>query len=107
MVSARYSASEAEVKVKEALSGVSGELAELGMAVGRAEEKADRLQSRARALDSLVDIGALQPAGGGDYVETELRRLTSGAEIDDELERLKAKIGTPRLAATGDGNDAK
>jgi len=108
VVSARYSASEAEVRVKEALSGVSGELAELGMAVGRAEEKADRLQSRARALDSLVDIGALQPAGGGDYVETELRRLTSGAEIDDELERLKAEVGTPRLAAAkGDDRDAK
>ena len=108
VVSARYSASEAEVKVKEALSGVSGELAELGMAVGRAEEKADRLQSRARALDSLVDIGALQPAGGGDYVETELRRLTSGAEIDDELERLKAEVGAPRLAAAkGDDRDAK
>jgi phage shock protein A len=108
VVSARYSASEAEVKVKEALSGVSGELAELGMAVGRAEEKADRLQSRARALDSLVDIGALQPTGGGDYVETELQRLTSGAEIDDELERLRAEIGAPRLAAAkGDGNDGK
>jgi len=107
VVSARYSASEAEVRVKEALSGVSGELAELGMAVGRAEEKADRLQSRARALDSLVDIGALQPAGGGDYVETELRRLTSGAEIDDELERLRAEVGAPRLAAKGDGSDGK
>jgi len=105
VVSARYSASEAEVKVKEALSGVSGELAELGMAVGRAEEKADRLQSRAKALDSLVDIGALEPAGGGDYVENELKRLTSGAEIDDELKRLKAEIGGPRLTApAGDGN---
>ncbi len=105
VVSARYSAAEAEVKVKEALSGVSGELAELGMAVGRAEEKADRLQSRAKALDSLVDIGALEPAGGGDYVENELKRLTSGAEIDDELERLKAEIGAPSLPAqVGDGN---
>jgi len=105
VVSARYSASEAEVKVKEALSGVSGELAELGMAVGRAEEKADRLQSRAKALDSLVDIGALEPAGGGDYVENELTRLTSGAEIDDELERLKAEIAAPRLPVqAGDGN---
>ncbi len=105
VVSARYSASEAEVKVKEALSGVSGELAELGMAVGRAEEKADRLQSRAKALDSLVDIGALEPAGGGDYVENELKRLTSGAEIDDELERLKAEIAAPRLPVqAGDGN---
>ena len=105
VVSARYSASEAEVKVKEALSGVSGELAELGMAVGRAEEKADRLQSRAKALDSLVDIGALEPAGGGDYVENELKRLTSGAEIDHELERLKAEIAAPSLPAqVGDGN---
>ena len=105
VVSARYSASEAEVKVKEALSGVSGELAELGMAVGRAEEKADRLQARARALDSLADIGALQPVAGGDFVENELNRLTSGAEIDDELERLKAEIGARRLAApTGDGS---
>ena len=105
VVSARYSAAEAEVKVKEALSGVSGELAELGMAVGRAEEKADRLQARASALDSLVDLGALPPVGGGDYVETELRRLTRGAEIDDELERLKTEIGVPRLAApSGDGN---
>jgi phage shock protein A len=105
VVSARYSASEAEVKVKEALSGVSGELAELGMAVGRAEEKADRLQSRARALDALADIGVLEPAGGGDYVENELKRLTSGAEIDDELERLKAEIAAPRLSAQArDGN---
>src|SRR5712664_433696 len=105
VVSARYSASEAEVKVKEALSGVSGELAELGMAVGRAEEKADRLQSRAKALDALVDIGALEPAGGGDYVDNELKRLTSGAEIDDELERLKAEIATPKLPVqAGDGN---
>src|SRR5712664_3832792 len=98
VVSARYSAAEAEVRVKEALSGVSGELAELGMAVGRAEEKADRLQARAKALDSLV--------GGGDYVENELKRLSSGVEIDDEIERLKAEIAAPRLAAsTGDGSD--
>lgn len=104
VVSARYSASEAEVKVKEALSGVSGDLAELGMAVGRAEEKADRLQSRAKALDSLVDIGALD-SNGGDYVENELKRLTSGAEIDDELERLRAEIAAPSLPAqVGDGN---
>jgi phage shock protein A len=102
VVSARYSAAEAEIKVKEALSGVSGELAELGMAVGRAEEKADRLQARAKALDSLVDVGSLPPPGGGDYVEAELRRLTSGSEIDDELVRLKAEMGTPRLAVSTD-----
>jgi phage shock protein A len=99
VVSARYSAAEAEVRVKESLAGVSGELAELGMAVGRAEEKAERLQARARAIDSLVDIGALPAPGGGDYVETELQRLTAGSEIDAELDRIKAELGTPQLEA--------
>src|SRR5438445_4737320 len=56
VVSARYSAAEAEVRLKDSLAGVSGELAELSMAVGRAEERADRLQARARAIDSLVDL---------------------------------------------------
>jgi phage shock protein A len=105
IVSARFGAADAEVKVKEALSGVSGELAELGMAVGRAEEKTERLQARARALDSLVDVGALPPAGGGDYVEAELLRLTSGAEIDEELARLRSEMVLPRLAAGKEGSE--
>ena len=100
VVSARYSAAEAEVRVKESLAGVSGELAELGMAVGRAEEKADRLQARARAIDSLVDIGSLPSAGGGDYVETELLRITQGSEIDGELARIKAELALPKLPAS-------
>ena len=90
VVSARYSAAEAEVRLKESLAGVSGDLAELGMAVGRAEEKAQRLQARARAIDSLVDLGAFPPAGGGDYVEAELLRITVTKEIDEELAKIKA-----------------
>ena len=100
VVSARYSAAEAEVRVKESLAGVSGELAELGMAVGRAEEKADRLQARARAIDSLVDIGSLPAAGGGDFVENELQRITQGSEIDGELARIKAELAQPKLPAS-------
>ena len=100
VVSARYSAAEAEVRVKESLAGVSGELAELGMAVGRAEEKADRLQARARAIDSLVDIGSLPSAGGGDFIENELLRITQGSEIDGELARIKAELALPKLPAS-------
>jgi phage shock protein A len=100
VVSARYSAAEAEVRVKESLAGVSGELAELGMAVGRAEEKADRLQARARAIDSLVDVGALPSASGGDFVEAELRRITAGSEIDEELARIKSSLDRPKLAGS-------
>src|SRR5207249_9095916 len=82
VVSARYTAAEAEVRLKESLAGVSGELAELGMAVGRAEEKAERLQARAKAIDSLVDLGSFPPIGGGDFVEAELLHITISKEID-------------------------
>jgi len=94
VVSARYSAAEAEVRIKESLAGVSGELAELGMAVGRAEEKAERLQARARAIDTLVDLGSLPATGGGDFVEVELLRITASREIDDELTRIKSEVGS-------------
>lgn len=92
VVVARYTAAEAEVRMKESLAGVSGELAELGMAVGRAEEKAERLQARARAIDSLVDIGSFPPVGGGDFVEAELLRITVSKEIDQELDRIKEEV---------------
>lgn len=95
VVAARYSAAEAEVRLKESLAGVSGELAELGMAVGRAEEKAERLQARAKAIDSLVDLGSFPPIGGGDYVEAELFRVTVAREIDEELERIKKETNKP------------
>ena len=94
VVSARYSAAEAEVRIKESLAGVSGELAELGMAVGRAEEKAERLQARARAIDTLVDLGSLPATGGGDFVEVELLRITASRDIDDELTRIKSEVGS-------------
>ncbi len=92
VVSARYSAAEAEVRLKESLAGMSGDLAELGMAVGRAEEKAERLQARARAIDSLVDLGSFPPVGGGDFVELELQRITIAKEIDDELEQIRSEV---------------
>lgn len=92
VVAARYSAADAEVRLKESLAGMSGELAELGMAVGRAEEKTERLQARARAIDSLVDLGSFPPVGGGDFVEMELQRIAVGKEIDDELAQIHAEV---------------
>lgn len=95
VVSARYSAAEAEVRLKESLAGMSRDLAELGMAVGRAEEKADRLQARARAIDSLVDLGSFPPIGGGDFVEVELKRITITKGIDEELAQIRSEVAGP------------
>jgi phage shock protein A len=64
------------------------------MAVGRAEEKAERLQARAKAIDSLVDLGSFPSMGGGDFVEAELLRITVAKEIDEELDRIKSDVAT-------------
>jgi phage shock protein A len=84
------------VQVNEALSGVGDEFAELGMALGRAEEKIERMQARASAIDSLIDSGSFAlPGGGGDLVERELRELAAGQAVEDELIALKAQVIQP------------
>lgn len=104
VVSARYTAAEAQVRVTEALTGVAGEFAELSMAVGRAEEKAERLQARASAIDALVETGALALPGGSDAVERELRALAAGKAVEEELAALKAQLGQPQEPASGGGS---
>ena len=92
-LSARYTAAEAQVRVNEALSGLSGDTADLGAALARAEEKVELMQARASALDALVgsDLLALPPATS-DVVERELNELASRDAVDDELAALKAEL---------------
>lgn len=93
---ARYSAAQAQVQLNEALSGLSGEYAEVGRSLERAEDKINRLQSRATALDTLLEGGT--SAGlltGGtlmldDALERDLRDLTAQRAVEMELAALKA-----------------
>lgn len=94
-LSARYSAAEAQVAVKEALTGVSGEFAELGMALGRAEEKIEYMLNRATAIDELIDADGVAPITSVNtgIVDRELQKLDSGAAIAKEMAALKASNG--------------
>ena len=91
VASARYTAAEAQVRANEALTGISGDLADLSRALGRAEEKTRLMTARAGALDALIDSGSL---GGllldtGDQVGKELRQLTQHTAVEQELDDLK------------------
>lgn len=101
---ARYTAAQAQVRINESLAGVGGELAELGMAVGRAEEKTERMIARASALDALIESGTFaMPMGvGGDTVEEELRRIASSRAVDDELAAIKASLQKAEPAASAE-----
>src|SRR5262249_3092179 len=82
-LSAPHTAAEAQVRLNAAPRGVPGELAELSMALGRAEEKTARLKARASAIDALIDGGQIPLAAtNGDVVELELQRIESARTID-------------------------
>lgn len=101
VMSARYSAAEAKVRINESLTGVSGELGELSMALGRAEEKTQHMLARASALDSLIEGGALEPTmGSGDLVEMELYKLESQNAVEAELAALRAGPTVEQLPET-------
>ena len=106
ILSARYSSAQARVKAVEAMSGISGEMAELNLALGRAEEKTERLQARAGALDALIESNALAPAwGGADALGQELRQLVSAQAAEAELEELRRQLGAaPQPLELGDGS---
>jgi len=88
---ARYSAAQAQVRVSEAISGVSGQFADLGMALGRAVEKTENMQARAEALGGLIDTGSLaMPMGSDDPIGRELEAASNDAKVEEELAALKA-----------------
>ncbi len=92
-LSARYTAAEAQVKIIETLSGVSNESASLGSALEHAEEKIERMQARASAIDALIENGALVSPEGDDPIERELRDLAASQAVEEELAALKAQSG--------------
>lgn len=105
VVKARYSAAEAEVRIGEAVTGLSEEMADVGVAMQRAEEKTEKLQARAAAIDELVAVGTLQDlAAPSDTVEAELNRLSTGQAVDVELEAMKRQLAgaqTPKALRKG------
>jgi len=88
LLSARYTAAEAQYEAQRSLAGLSGELTDLGAGIHRAEEKIERMQARATAIDQLLSSGALENMSG-DHIEEELRRHNDQQEITERLEELK------------------
>ncbi len=94
VIKAQYSASEAEVKIGEAFTGVSEEMADVGLAVERATAKTQEMQARAGAIDELVSQGALSDvSAASDPVAAELDRTARNASVESELAALKQQLG--------------
>jgi len=92
---AQYSAAEAQVRIGEAATGIGEQMADTGLAIQRAKDKTEQMQARASAVVELMESGALEDftSGGETDLDRELRKLSSGTQVDDELEKMKAEIG--------------
>jgi phage shock protein A len=99
-VKAQYTAAEAQTKIGEAFSGVSEEMADVGMAMERAEGKVETMRARAGAIDELLESGALTDiTDTRDPLDRELEQLTTTTGVDAELERMRAEIGSGQKPA--------
>lgn len=101
-IKAQYSAAEAQVKINEAFSGISEEMADVGLSLQRAEDKTQQMQARAGALDELLESGVLDDlTQTGDVLDRELSQVTAASEVDAELDALKKELGAGTPAAGG------
>ncbi len=98
VIKAQYSAAEAQVKISEAANGVGEEMADLGLAIQRAEDKTEQMKARAGAVEELEAAGTFedlgQLGGGQDDIDRELAAMGTGSQVDDELSKLKAELGS-------------
>lgn len=91
VLEAQFTTAEAHVNVQEALGGVSEELVQLGDALEKAERRTEHMQSRAVAIDSLVELGILEiPTPSTD--PPALVEGTPALEVEEQLAELRQQL---------------
>lgn len=95
VIKAQYSAAQAQVRIGEATHGLGEDMADLHMALERAQDKTQALQARASAIDEIADSGALALDSGGssDSIRDELNKMRGNTGVSEELARMKAELG--------------
>jgi phage shock protein A len=97
VIKAQYSAAEAQVKISEAASGVGEQMADLGLAMQRAQDKTEQMRARASAVEELEKAGTFdditQLGPPQDDIDRQLAELSAGSQVDDELAKMKAELG--------------
>jgi phage shock protein A len=89
-----YDSSKAQLHLREAVSGISDDLAEAGNIIQRVEARIREMQSRSEAIEGLVAEGILSDAlePHSDDIDRELGRIGRDQAVEEELARLKAEV---------------
>ena len=94
VIKAQFTSARAQVRIGSALSGISEEMGDIGLAIERAEIKTGKMRAKAGAIDELADGGFLDDFTGGsnDDISQQLEKLTASQNVEDELASLKAGL---------------
>jgi phage shock protein A len=96
MIKANYSSAQAQVKIQESVTGISEEMGDVQVAVQRAQDRVDQMQSRAQAMDALIGAGTFPEVGsletGQDDIDRQLSQLSSKAQVDAQFAQMKAQM---------------
>jgi phage shock protein A len=105
VIKAQYSAAEAQVRISEAATGVGEEMADVGLAMQRALDKTENMKARADAVQELEAAGTFEDltalGSGEDDIDRQLKSLSSQSEVDDELAKMKAELGSGSSSSAG------
>jgi phage shock protein A len=111
VIKAQYNAAEAQVRISEAATGVGEEMADVGLAMQRAMDKTEQMRARAGAVEELEAAGTFdditQLGPGEDDIDRQLRELGQTGQVEDELAKMKAELGTGGDAPKGELGDGK
>src|SRR5579859_731285 len=97
MVKAQYGAAQAQVKINEAVTGISQEMTEMNLAMQRAQDKVLNMQSRANAMETLIEQGTLSEqgllgSGSGDTLDRQLQQISSQQNVEAQLQAMKQQL---------------
>jgi len=98
VIKAQYSAAEAQVRISEAATGVGEQMADVGLAMQRAVDKTENMRARASAVEELEAAGTFDDltalGSGKDDIDRQLEQISSSSQVDDELAKMKAELGS-------------
>jgi phage shock protein A len=98
VIKAQYSAAEAQVRISEAATGVGDSMADVGLAMQRAVDKTENMKARANAVQELEAAGTFSDlttlGSGEDDIDRQLKELSSTSDVDNDLAKLKAELGS-------------
>jgi phage shock protein A len=97
VISAQEAAAEAQAHISEALAGLSTDLGATGRELDRAERRTEQFRARSAAIESLLELGALESYGWSSRTDP---AGEAGAQdpptIDEELAALRVEVAHER-----------